>query len=226
MRITDFTPEVYIDEGPNDAAIFKAVFLAGGPGSGKSYVVQQSALTAMGFKIINSDDAYEWMLDKIGLEPSPEVIASPVGQETRGRAKSVTTSKQGHAIDGRLGLVIDGTGKDFAKVSKQKAELEQLGYETAMIFVNTDLDTAQERNLQRKRTLRADVVAELWTEVQNNIGKFQLLFNNNMYIVDNSESVDAAPAIQNAYKKISQWSQQLPRNPVVQQWLDSVQGNL
>jgi hypothetical protein len=95
-----------------------------------------------------------------------------------------------------------------------------------MIFVNTDLDTAQARNLARARTLDSEIVTELWTAVQNNIGKFQLLFGNSMYIVDNSEDVDPNPAIDNAYKKISQWSQKLPRNPVVQQWLDSVQGNL
>jgi dephospho-CoA kinase len=225
MRITDFTPEVYIDEGPNDSGIFKVVFLAGGPGSGKSYVVQQSALTAMGFKIINSDSAYEYMMAKMGMEASPENIASPEGQEVRGRAKAVTGKIQGHAIDGRLGLVIDGTGKDYGKIVKQKKELADLGYDAAMIFVNTDLDTAQARNLARARTLDSEIVTELWTEVQNNIGKFQLLFGNNMYIVDNSEDVDPNPAITNAYKKISQWSQQLPRNPVVQQWLDSVQGN-
>jgi hypothetical protein len=29
----------YLSEGINDPAIFKAVFLAGGPGSGKSFIV-------------------------------------------------------------------------------------------------------------------------------------------------------------------------------------------
>ena len=43
----------YIEEGVNDPAIFKAVFLAGGPGSGKSFIVGQTALTALGFKVIN-----------------------------------------------------------------------------------------------------------------------------------------------------------------------------
>ena len=56
-------------------------------------------------------------------------------------------------LDGRLGLIIDGTGKDYDKIAKQVSGLKGIGYECAMIFVNTSLDTAQERNKMRKRTL-------------------------------------------------------------------------
>ena len=49
----------FIAEGVNDPAIFKAVFLAGGPGSGKSFVVGKTALKALGFRLINSDEAFE-----------------------------------------------------------------------------------------------------------------------------------------------------------------------
>ena len=46
-------------EGINDPSIFKAVFLAGGPGSGKSFVVGKTSLKALGFRLINSDDLFE-----------------------------------------------------------------------------------------------------------------------------------------------------------------------
>ena len=36
-----------LNEGVNDPSIFKAVFLAGGPGSGKSFVVGKTALQAL-----------------------------------------------------------------------------------------------------------------------------------------------------------------------------------
>ena len=58
--------------------------------------------------------------------------------------KRITAKKQEIYIKGRLGLVIDGTGKDFGEVFKNKQSTEAIGYDTSMIFVNTDLDTALE----------------------------------------------------------------------------------
>ena len=96
---------------------------------------------------------------------------------------------QGNFLDGRLGLIIDGTGKDYDKIATQVAGLKNLGYDCYMIFVNTSLDTAQERNKQRKRTLPEKEVAAMWNAVQQNIGKFQRLFGNaNMIIVDNNDA--------------------------------------
>ena len=95
-------------------------------------------------KIVNSDDIYEKMLKDAGLEATPEDIFSDEGQKIRGKAKAVTKRMQGNFLQGRLGLIIDGTGKDYDKISKQVAGLEQLGYECSMIFVNTSLETAQE----------------------------------------------------------------------------------
>ena len=112
-----------LQEGVYDPNIFKAIFLAGGPGSGKSYVVRRTT-GGLGMKIVNSDDIYEKMLNDAGLDTTPEDIFSDQGQEIRGRAKAVTKRMQGNFLDGRLGLIIDGTGKDFAKISKPLRLLE------------------------------------------------------------------------------------------------------
>jgi len=96
---------------------------------------------------------------------------------------------QGNFLDGRLGLIIDGTGKDYDKIAKQVQGLKSLGYECYMIFVNTSLDTAQERNRMRSRTLPEKQVEVMWKGVQKNIGKFQSLFGSNgMIIVDNNDA--------------------------------------
>ena len=52
-----------LQEGVYDPNIFKAIFLAGGPGSGKSYVVRKTT-GGSGLRIINSDDAFETLLKK------------------------------------------------------------------------------------------------------------------------------------------------------------------
>ena len=140
-------------------------------------------------KVVNSDDIYEKMLNDAGLETTPEDIYSDEGQEIRVRAKAgVTKRMQGNFLQGRLGLIIDGTGKDFDKISKQVAGLKQLGYECSMIFVNTSLDTAQERNKMRKRTLPEKQVEVMWNGVQQNMGKFRLFGASNMIIVDNNNA--------------------------------------
>ena len=177
-----------LQEGVYDPNIFKAIFLAGGPGSGKSYVVRRTT-GGLGMKIVNSDDIYEKMLKDAGLDTTPEDIYSDQGQKIRGRAKEVTKKMQGNFLEGRLGLIIDGTGKDYDKIAGQVAGLKNLGYEAYMIFVNTSLETAQERNKMRKRTLPEKQVEQMWNEVQNNIGKFQRLFGAaNMIIVDNNDA--------------------------------------
>ena len=177
-----------LQEGVYDPNIFNAIFLAGGPGSGKSYV-QRRTTGGLGMKLINSDDIYEKLLKDAGLETTPEDIYSDQGQEIRGRAKATTKRMQGNFLDGRLGLIIDGTGKDYDKIATQVAGLKNLGYDCYMIFVNTSLDTAQERNKMRKRTLPEKEVAAMWNAVQQNIGKFQRLFGSaNMIIVDNNDA--------------------------------------
>ena len=134
MRIDEITS---IEEGPNDPHIFKAVFLAGGPGSGKSFVAGKM-LRGTGLKTVNSDEIYEYLMTKKGMDMSdPEVIASKDGQETRNKAKDLTNKRQGDLdsgrggyLQGRLGLVIDGTGKDVQKVAATSEKLKaSLGIE-------------------------------------------------------------------------------------------------
>ena len=206
-----------LQEGVYDPNIFKAIFLAGGPGSGKSYVVRRTT-GGLGMKIVNSDDIYEKMLKDAGLEATPEDIYSDEGQEIRGRAKAVTKRMQGNFLDGRLGLIIDGTGKDYDKIAKQVAGLKGIGYECSMIFVNTSLDTAQERNRQRSRTLPEKEVETMWNGVQQNMGKFQRLFGaSNMIIVDNNDAGE--DVFNKVWKRIAMLIRKKVSNPTAKRWI-------
>ena len=176
-----------LQEGLYDPNIFKAFFLAGGPGSGKTFVTR-SAFGGTGLKSINSDSAFERALKKNGLSlkmPEDEAEARDI---LRARAKGMTDTQLDMSLKGRLGLVIDGTGRDYDKIKNQKAILDQLGYDCYMIFVNTSLDVALERNKKRERTVPEYITRKSWEGVQSNIGRFQNLFGmNNMVIVDNSK---------------------------------------
>ena len=207
-----------IQEGVYDPNIFNAIFLAGGPGSGKSYVVRKTT-GGLGLKIVNSDDIYEKDLEKAGLDVGkPEDIFSDEGQAIRLRSKQKTKARQMSWVNGRLGIIIDGTGKDVAKIGRQKALLDQIGYETMMIFVNTSLETAQIRNKERARTLPEKSVEQMLNNVQKNIGSFQSLFGSkNFIIVDNN---DAGEDIFNkVFKRIRGLVVKKPTKRQAKQWI-------
>ena len=212
--------KTFIEEGVNDPAIFKAVFLAGGPGSGKSFIVGKTGLPVLGLKVVNSDDAFEAAMKKAGMEMNPDNIFSTQGQELRGKAKKLTAMKQAAYIRGRLGLTIDGTGKDFAKVKKQAQTLQQIGYDVSMIFVNTDLDTALQRNRERARSLPDKEVETYWKTVQKNIGAFQTFFGKKDFIVvDNSTGKNYEKETLRAYRDVQKFLKRPPDNRLAKQWI-------
>ena len=222
MKIHDIL-EAQLEEGPNDPHIFKAVFLAGGPGSGKSFVANKM-LKGTGLKSVNSDEIYEYLAQKQDLDlGNPDVVASPQGQETRDRAKQLTKKRENMYLDGRLGLIIDGTGKDVSKVSSASKALKELGYDTMMLFVNTSEDVAQQRNQARARSVPAEMVSKMWQAVQQNIMKFQQLFGAaNFHVVDNSgglEDPDRAENFREVEKKLHNFLETPPKMPAAKRWL-------
>ena len=176
-----------LQEGLYDPNIFKAIFLAGGPGSGKSYVAGKST-GGTGLKMVNSDPAFEHLLKKAGLSlkmPPEEFERKEV---VRGKAKAITARQQEGFVEGRLGMIIDGTGKEVDKILYQKNMLDELGYDTYMIYVNTSIEVALKRNAERARSLPESDVIKFWKAVQNNIGQFSNIFRGSLIIVDNNDA--------------------------------------
>ena len=205
-------------EGVYDPNIFKAIFLAGGPGSGKSYVAGKT-IRGQGLKVVNSDDAFEVLLKKAGLSSKmPESEKEP-RDAVRARAKRITATRKSNYLDGRLGLIIDGTGRDYDKIVNQASELQQLGYDTYMVFVNTSLDVALQRNAQRDRTVPESIVTKSWKDVQSNIGKFSLFFKDGMVIVDNNDAKE--DVFVEVYKRMQKLLKKKIKNGRAKQWIEN-----
>ena len=208
-----------LQEGVYDPNIFKAFFLAGGPGSGKSYVVART--TAMfGMRIVNSDDVFESLIKKAGMNMDMRNYSGKDLErrdEIRGRAKEITKLRQANYVEGRLGLIIDGTGKDYEKIEKQMRGLQQLGYDSHMIFVNTSLDVAVERNEKRPRKLPESLVVQSWNNVQKNIGKFSQLFKNKFIIVDNNKADE--DVITGVFKRVRSLANKKVTNGIAKAWI-------
>mgnify|MGYP001428040216 CR=1 FL=1 len=205
-----------LQEGVYDPNILKAFFLAGGPGSGKSYVVKRTT-GGLGMKIVNSDDAFEKLLRDAGLSLKMPPEEEEPRDVVRGRAKELTAKRKANYIEGRLGLIIDGTGRDYDKISKQARELENLGYDTHMIFVNTSLDVALQRNAERPRSVPESIVTKSWNDVQSNIGKFSQYFRQNFVVVDNNNATE--DVFVKVFKQIKGLLKKKVRNPAAQQWV-------
>ena len=198
-----------ITEGVDDPGILKCIFLAGGPGSGKSFTAKEifgvgksdiASVSAGGLKVISSDTAFEQALKKNGIDPKDlanikdndpnfwAYIAGEEGDSIRNKAKAITQKQQAFYEAGRLGMIIDGTGDEVLKIRNKMDKAEKLGYDCYMVFVNTSLEVAIKRNAERSRSLPESLVREIWSKCQENMGKFQGMFGNNFIIVDNNSN--------------------------------------
>jgi len=228
-----------ITEGVDDPGILKCCFMAGGPGSGKSFTAQEIfgidkklkiAFSAGGLKMVNSDSAFEKMLKDNGIDPKdlarieredPElwkkITEFPNG--IREKAKKLTQAQKNFYEAGRLGMIIDGTGDNYEKIKNQKAHAEKLGYDCYMVFVNTSLEVAMERNRNRERSLPDTLVQQIWKDCQENMGKFQGLFGaRNFIIVDNTVYGPVPSTIQ---KSIDKFVNQPTYNPIGKKWIQN-----
>ena len=180
----------FLTEGVYDPHIFKAFFLAGGPGSGKSYV-QRRLFAGTGMKVVNSDNFLTNSLKKAGQSLDLRSIEGGILDAMRGRAKRQTGNQMDLHIQNRLGIVVDGTGRDYDRLADDFRHSYRVGYDNFMIFVNTSLDVALIRNEKRARKVAEPVVIKNWKGVQANIGKFQRLFGmGNFVVVDNNRDND------------------------------------
>ena len=167
-----------LTEGVFDKGILKAVFMAGGPGSGKSYVAgeifgipKKMNISISGLKSVNSDTEFEHLLKKYGFDtfgtgrldidqwPDEVFDAIAGGDEdsetmtVRKKAKLMTRDRKEKYMEGRLGMIIDGTGHNYAKLKKERDQLTKMGYDCYMVFGNTSLSVAKQRNKERARRL-------------------------------------------------------------------------
>lgn len=227
-------------EGINDQNLFKSVIFAGGPGSGKSFI-SDTMIAGLGVKVVNTDDLFEMAATNMtitgDLDPNagaealfrfrkavergeeeldPDIwFTDELQQYRKSRLKLLLGKRFAHWINGMLPVVVDGTGKDYRKIEVQREFLHNLGYDTGMVFVNTSLDVALERNKLRARQLPDSFVERAWQSVQQNIGKFQRLFGRKFYIVDNNTVIQkGTPEWRDFNKMLERMARKLLTSPL------------
>ena len=227
-------------EGVYDPGIFKAFFLAGGAGSGKSYSAEKATGSAAGkfqwddsiskltpgkvgpygLKVVNSDEQLEFGLMKAKMSSNMKAYTDDETTKKeliRTRAKKVTKKREQLWVNGRLGLIIDGTAKDLTKLSIKKKKLEDVGYDTYMIFVNTDLDVAIQQNNMRARKLPDEIIRQTWEEVQQiKMGLSNLFSGGFVEIINNRAGEDV---FRKAFVQVGKLIKRPPTKPAAKMWI-------
>jgi len=211
--------EDLIDEGVYDPGTFKAVFLMGGPGSGKSTVVKKLGLTALGLKMVNTDKAFETGLKKAGLGLDLRNMPADLRDPIRKRAKDITKKNMDSYINNRLGMIFDTTSADSNKIKNYKKMLDKIGYEYKMIFVSASLENAQKRNEMRARKLPPEIVKKDWEASRKNADLFKSMFKKDFVEVTNDDDIGTLEKKANKlYARLLGWSTSFPNNKLALAW--------
>lgn len=226
-----------LSEGINDPHIFKALFIIGAPGSGKS-TVSNALARLTGLRKVNPDDFYELSLKKRGIEQT-KLATDLEGDPEWIRSKLLKDKKLEIAIDSRLGLLVDGTGRYSPAIIDPINQLRSLGYDVAMLYVQVDLETAIARQQLRNRQVDELTVRRYHRKVTKNARKFEQLFTGKnagkFAILNNSENIAVNQVINSlkfltipdsnvsisANRWFQRWLNQPVNNAAVQSWKKS-----
>ena len=217
--LPNYMIEDLITEGVYDPGVFKAVFLMGGAGAGKSTVVKELGLQALGLKVVNTDKAFESGLKKAGLSLDLRGADFTKVDPIRKKARDITAKNFDAYLGNRLGMIFDTTATDTTRIKKYKKLLDAIGYESKMIYVNVSLDNAQKRNASRPRKLPAEIVQSEWEKSQKNVATFRSMFKKDFVEVMNDDDLDTLVKKANKlYSKLLTWSSAFPGNKLATKW--------
>jgi len=140
----------------------------------------------------------------------------PAHEAPRAKAKRWYGKREEMWTKERLGLLLDGTAKNYEKIARKKAQLEALGYDTMMLFLNTSLPVALERNRKRGRRLPDSMVEATWRAAQKAKERYGGLFGKNYFEHDNTEY---GPFPGPARKEMKSFVKRPISNPIGQRWV-------
>ena len=161
--------KVILVEGINDTGIFKALFLAGLPGSGKSTIAKKLLMHCRAHpRIIDFDRFYEYVSKKAGVNIGPN--AKP--EETKPlltRAEHLTREQLTYYVHGMLPMIIDGTSENPTAMLNRIDLLYSIGYDIGMLWIRKDLETSLTRAASRERYVKPEYIEQVAHNEDKNI---------------------------------------------------------
>jgi predicted kinase len=181
--------------------MFKAIFVTGGPGSGKDVVLREAIAEARAVEL-NSVQAIEYLNDKQKLSER-------------------TSDYRREAIRNRSPLIINGPADNQESILRIKEELEELGYDTLMVFVDTTNEASRDRNEKLTKMIAESVRQDKWNQAQQSKDSYNKVFDNFVHF-DNSASLeDIEEAITDTYQTINMFIEDKEFNEISHSWLEN-----
>ena len=194
--------EGFLNESINDKGIFKAVFMSGTPGAGKSYVITKIKSGILEPRIVNTDKMTEYF-KAYGYEK---------WKQYREKIKLLSKKQLINYWNSMLPLWVDGTSANSVSVLTRKDILQDIGYDTAMVWVDTPLDEALKRAAKRERPVDPDFIKETYERLMKLKLYYASKFSNFTEIL-NGEGELIDKVIIQAYKKTEKFYLQPIKNP-------------
>ena len=214
---------VFINESVYDKGLFKAIFLVGSPGSGKSFFRNKVLRGPIEMKVVNPDIFIEKISTKKGLslDYKSRVQGSKELKVFKKAREKVVPRQQTIWINNRLPLIFDRTGSDYNETSEIIKMLKKIGYDVLMILIKADLETTKKRMKSRERKVEPDYQEYSYKKIQENIPKYRSVLGKNFILVDNSGEFNKTKEQEwnKQWKNIRGFLNSAPSSPKAKEWI-------
>jgi predicted kinase len=181
--------------------LFKAIFVTGGPGSGKDIIIREAIAESKAVEL-NSVQAFDLLMDKQKLSEK-------------------TNDYRREAIRNRGPLIINGPADDHIRMITIKEELEEFGYDTTMVFVDTTNQASKERNEKLSKSISESVRFDKWQLAQSSKEAYRQNFSKFMSFNNSSSFEEIQEDISDTYEKINRFIENKNYNDIAFSWLES-----
>lgn len=217
MKVTDIITESFLEEGPQDRHVFKAIFVIGSPGSGKNTVINQ--FMQSGFKVEDIDDV---------LHKYKKLAGAHVDYK---QSYDIVAKRRSLWQQSWLPLIINTTGRRLDRTAELKQTLEEYGYDTMGVFVYVTHEVAWKRTQSRKvsstnpadlgRHVDRDYFDDTYQALQKLYPQYKQLFAPNfvMYLNDETQVAKDIQELQirKVQKAVKTFINTPVQNPIGQQ---------
>ena len=225
MRLINF-----LNEGINDRGVFKAVFMAGHPGAGKTFALNKIKSGQVEPRWVNTDKLFldKDRLDKMSANSRFRDFARDWEnnwKDIRDDVKRINKNQLVLYLNSILPLAVDGTSNSIDTTMKRKNILTDLGYDTAMVFVNCNIEAAIERAAKRERKVDPEFIKQAYENVNNAKEHYSRATFGDWAEIDNNDGELTEKVILNAFRHMSSFYNRPVSNDVGQHYMDQMDQN-
>lgn len=159
---------------------FKAIYIFGPAGAGKSYISKNLLGIPDDFVVSNPDERIEEVFPAFGIsmkfansEDGDDADLEALQQQSRTILQNASRAHTANLIGIANPLTFDTTGEQVPKMVKRIEALTNLGYDIAVFMVNVPTQASVDRDARRKRNVGAERTAGISQKYQQDVVQSQ-----------------------------------------------------